>query len=158
MILDQWAQMWGVSAEAVKDLKHRFGMINTDPLFNSDMSEEGVKSRIRLTASQKGYRLLRNNVGACKDHKGRLIRYGLANDSAQMNKMIKSSDLIGIKPTLITPDMFGQTIGQFVAIECKHANWRWGEDPDRERAQLKFIEIVVGLGGLAFFATGDENL
>jgi hypothetical protein len=115
--------------------------------------ENEVLNRIRLQASKDGYTLWRNNSGAaCID--GRWVRWGLANDSKKLNENIKSSDLIGIRPRLITLDMVGDTIGQFVAYEIKASNWFY-RDTKRERAQKKFIELVNTLGGEAKFLTTE---
>lgn len=118
------------------------------------MSEATIQKKIRLAYANNGVTLWRNNVGACQDASGNFIRYGLANESKQMNDNIKSSDLIGIKPIVITQDMVGATIGQFVAIETKRPGWKY-TGTDREKAQLKFIELVKRLGGDAGFCTGD---
>jgi hypothetical protein len=98
----------------------------------------------------------RNQSGACYDETGRLIRYGLANDSAQLNKRIKSSDLIGITPVVITQQMVGQTMGVFTAVEVKHPGWTRPTN-DRERAQEAFIRLVTEKGGLGGFAASVED-
>jgi len=116
-------------------------------------SEANVTKDLRLMAAQQGWVLWKNNSGAGQDDNGNFIRWGLANDSAQMNKTTKSSDLIGVRPVLITQEMVGQTLGQFVALECKHSDWRYSNSP-REQAQLKFITIVNDHGGIAAFTTG----
>jgi hypothetical protein len=121
------------------------------------MSEQAVQSSIRLAASHAGCMLWRNQSGACYDETGRLIRYGLANDSAQLNKRIKSSDLIGVTPMLITDKMVGRTVGVFTAIEVKHEGWTHPTN-DRERAQAEFIRIVVEKGGLGGFAASVDDL
>ena len=115
-------------------------------------SEAAVQQEIRLAASRHGVRLFRNNVGACKDDKGRMIRYGLANDSAQVNSQIKSSDLIGITPTVITQDHIGTTLGVFTSIECKRAGWRY-TGSGREQAQMAWIQLIISLGGVGRFMT-----
>lgn len=117
-------------------------------------SEAKVKNLVRLEAAKLGIHLWRNNVGATYTHDGHLLRYGLMNDSTQLNKVIKSSDLIGIRPLIITPEMIGKTIGQFIAREIKHADWKY-TGGEREQAQLKFIELVKSLGGDADFSTGE---
>lgn len=117
------------------------------------MSESAISNEIRLEASQLGIRLWRNNVGATYTPAGQFIRFGLANDSAQLNKAIKSADLIGIRPILITPAHVGLTIGQFISREVKNAGWNY-TGTERERAQLAWAELINSLGGNACFATG----
>lgn len=120
-------------------------------------SEAWAQSMVRLEASQKGVKLFRNNVGALQDKTGRLVRYGLANDSQQMNEVIKSHDLIGWRRRLIEPWMVGHVIAQFTAREVKAPGWQYtGEG--REPAQLAFGNLVNADGGDAAFATGPGSL
>lgn len=154
MNLEQWAIKWGVSYEAIQDLRKQFGAINTDPVSPvRGNSEAAVQNEIRLEASKAGLRLWRNNVGAIKDERGVPVRYGLCNDNAQLNASLKSSDLIGIRPVLIQPHHVGTVIGQFVAREVKAPTWRYTATT-REMAQLRFLELVTSLGGDACFANG----
>jgi hypothetical protein len=151
--LNQWALRHNVPYVALNELRQIMGLVQTDPDGLSDQggeSEAAIQKRVQLTATRAGWRLWRNNVGALKDSRGVPVRYGLANDSAALNKVVKSSDLVGIKPVLITPDMVGHTLGQFVAREVKAGGWKYSGS-SHERAQLKFIELVVGLGGDACF-------
>jgi hypothetical protein len=53
------------------------------------------------------------------------------------------SDIIGIRPTVITQEMVGQTVGVFLADEVKTPTGR----PTKE--QLRFIEAVNKAGGIA---------
>src|SRR5690606_4561336 len=125
----------GIPLTAVRDLLGRLGAIEDPdylPAHLPTSSEEAVQANERLRMSRLGGRAWRNNVGALKDQSGRLIRYGLANDSKKLNDVLKSSDLIGVKPVLITPEHVGKTIGQFWARECKHVGWRYSDTP-RER-------------------------
>jgi hypothetical protein len=85
-------------------------------------------------------------VGAAVDARGNHVRFGLANDSKEMNDRIKSSDLIGI----------GRD-GRFIAREVKAPGWRY-TGTDREQAQLKFIELIIGMGGDACFVTEEGSL
>lgn len=118
------------------------------------MLETPVQQRIRLIAPALETVLWRNNVGAFFDGV-RMIRYGLANDSAKLNAEIKSSDLIGIKSVTITPDMVGKTIGVFVAIETKASDWHMVPSDHRAQAQAKFHDIVRERGGIAGFACSE---
>lgn len=158
MQLNLWAKKHGVSAAAMADLRVLFG-VDTNPAPRNDppLSEAAVQALVRLEASKKGMRLYRNNVGAAQMADGSFIRYGLANESKAMNTRVKSSDLIGIKPVVITPELVGATIGQFVAREVKREAWRY-TGTDRERAQLSFLELVASLGGDASFVNAPGSL
>lgn len=120
-------------------------------------NEAAAQQEIRLEAPRLGQRLYRNNNGACKDENGRLIRYGLGNDSAKLNKKIKSSDLIGITPLIITPAMIGRRIGVFTSIEVKSKGWHF-TGTEREFAQKAWIDLTVSMGALGGFATGRGDL
>jgi hypothetical protein len=50
--------------------------------------------------------------------------------------------------------MVGMTIGQFISREVKRPGWKYKGDL-RERAQLKWMKIIVALGGDACFTTGN---
>lgn len=159
MNLTQWGIKWGIPIEAVQDLRREFGLINTDPQPSGSVaeSEAAVQTRIRLEATSKGCRVWRNNVGGTYTEDGSFLRYGLANDSKAMNKLIKSSDLIGIKPLLITQNHVGQVVGQFIAREVKAANWSY-TGTEREEAQLNFLNLVASMGGDAAFANSVGTL
>lgn len=153
--LTTWAARWGVPLEALQDLRAQLGLVNDLPAPISGTSEAAVQNRVRLAAAERGARYWRNNSGAYKDDSGRLVRYGLANDSAALNAVLKSSDLIGVEPLQITPEHVGQTVGLFSAIECKPVGWQY-TGTDRERAQLAFGQLIISLGGRFRFASGGE--
>jgi hypothetical protein len=121
------------------------------------MNEDTVQSIIRRDFAFIGP-IWRNNVGVLPDINGRPVRYGLANDSSQINKEIKSSDLIGITPVFITPEWLGHTVGIFTAIECKSPDWSFSPNDKRAVAQLRFHEIVRGAGGFAGFANEPSQI
>lgn len=122
------------------------------------MSENNLQNIARIIASQRGGFLWRNNSGAFQDAKGRWVRYGLGNDSKAINKVMKSSDLIGVMPVTITQDMVGKKIGQFVAIEIKDGEWRFTKGDERAEAQLNFLHLIDKVGGAAGFATCEADL
>lgn len=120
------------------------------------MSEAVVQQDIQIAGPYHSCQLMRNNSGELKDRFGRPVRYGLGNISKEHNERIKSSDLIGITTIIITPEMVGQKIGVFTAIEVKEPNWKPGKDP-REEAQNNFIQWVLSLGGYAGFAKSVDS-
>lgn len=122
------------------------------------MKENPVQDRARLRLGEYGMPAWRNNVGACYDETGRLIRYGLANDTAEMNKVMKSGDLITCQPILITPEMVGRTLGRFVSLECKRSDWHLTPGDVRGQAQANWQRVVRQYGGVAGFVTGLDDL
>lgn len=158
MTLSDWATKWGVSLPAVAELREIMGIKDQPVILNAPVrSEAAVQQGARLKASKDGRRLWRNNNGATTDETGRLVRYGLANDSAAVSKKIKSSDLIGITPRVITPADVGKTFGLFTSYEAKRPDWIY-RGTDREAAQLRWIQLVVSLGGIGKFITSEEDL
>jgi hypothetical protein len=156
----QWAIRNGVNEKALAELRAIFGLEAPqahDAESKRDFSESAVQSLVRLEAARKGLKLWRNNVGALLDSRGVPVRYGLANDSQQLNKVVKSGDLIGWRPVLITPAHVGSRIAQFVSRECKRPGWKFAGD-DHERAQLRWAEAVTADGGDACFASGEGTL
>lgn len=122
-------------------------------------SETSVQQHTRLLHCQvTNGQIWRNNSGAMMDDHGNMVRYGLANESAAENARIKSSDLIGITPTLIVPAMVGYTLGVFTAYEIKHPGWRATPSDKRAIAQNRFHEIVRAACGYAGFVTSPEDI
>jgi len=157
MELYQWAAQWGVAPAALDDLRRRMGLLNNHPAAGAGKSETAVQQRVRVVASQAGARLWRNNSGVAFDKSGRPVRFGLCNDSKQLNAKLKSSDLIGITPMYIEPRHVGYVAGVFTAYECKPENWKYSAIK-REIAQLAFVNLVTSLGGIARFITNPENI
>ncbi|MEY3928952.1 MAG: hypothetical protein RLZZ516_662 [Cyanobacteriota bacterium] len=65
---------------------------------------------------------------------GRFVRFGLCKGS---------SDLIGLRSVVVTPEMVGQRIAQFVALEIKAPQ---GVVSPQQQA---FLRLVQQLGGVA---------
>ena len=107
----------------------------------ASMSEHEIQQRIRLACGHGPVRLWRNNSGALVDQQGRLVRFGLCKGS---------SDLIGLRTLEITPDLVGQRLAQFVALEIKTAR---GVASPEQRA---FLALVEQLGGLAAICRSVE--
>lgn len=120
--------------------------------------ESLIQQQIRLFAARLGLDFWRNNSGALPDEKGRIVRYGLANDSAQLNAQIKSSDLIGITPVWAYVEGIGWTwLGVFTAVECKPEGWVFSQSDKRAVAQKAFHDIVRKNGGFAGFAVSIDD-
>lgn len=151
--LEQWALRWGLPPQALDEL----AIVTSNTGGNEGMSESAVQSRVRLEASKKGVHLWRNNVGAGKlADGGRFIRFGLANDSAQLNSVLKSGDLIGGRRTVITRDMVGRAVLRFISRECKHGDWKY-TGTEEEQAQLKWATLINSLGGDAKIVSGPGS-
>lgn len=154
---DSWARDWRVPAEALADLRQRLVHSSPPDALSGLQDEAWVQGLIRLRAPKMGWMLWRNNVGALLDKRGIPVRYGLANDSKAMNERIKSADLVGIRPRVVTQEDVGGTIGQFVSIEVKRPDWKWSGSP-HEMAQLRWATIVTSLGGYANIVNNSELL
>jgi hypothetical protein len=102
----------------------------------SVQAETRIQNDIRLAVSSecRQVTLWRNHTGCLRDERGKWVTFGLAPGSA---------DLVGVREVTITPDMVGQTIGQFVALEIKTPSGRTRVD------QRHFLNHVRLRGGLA---------
>lgn len=151
-MLHEWALKWRLPHMALMELRTLMGAHTSMDLNaeNLHKSESAIQNDIRLEGAQKGIKIWRNNVGSLPDRNGQWVRYGLCNETKALNKNIKSSDLIGIKPITILPSDVGTVKGIFVAREVKAGNWTYS-GTEHENAQLKFIELVNSLGGDAQF-------
>ena len=116
------------------------------------MRESAVTSRVRLAAAKLNTPLWRNNCGGFYDNTGRFIRYGLGSEA-----QLASSDFIGIRPVLITPEMIGQVLGVFTAVEMKKEGCKFNKNDKHLLNQKFFIDIVKQYGGFAGFASSVED-
>ena len=108
-------------------------------------SESEVQQLIQLEAPKHGVVLMRNNSGGFKDETGRMVFYGLGVVSQAQNRIIKSSDLIGIYN------------GRFIAVEVKREGWVHKPNDEREQAQLAFIDWIKANNGIAGFCSSVED-
>lgn len=158
MTLDQWAAQHSISVAALHDLRVLLaGSDHAPPPADPTTlaSEARTQSYTRIDAANHGVWLTRNNVGAYQDPKSeRWVRYGLANESKPQNALIKSGDLIGIRPRVIIVTDIGKTIGQFVSRECKKEGWKFNPNDKREAAQARWRDFINMHGGDAAFTTG----
>lgn len=156
--IHQWAVKHRVGWLALNELEAIFGLdmpgLHTSVVMGS---EAHVQSLVRLEAGRKGIRLWRNNVGVLTDERGIPVRYGLANDSPKLNAVLKSGDLIGWRPLVVTQDMVGSKVAQFVSRECKRPGWIY-TGTEHEQAQLKWVQLIIADGGDACFATSEGSL
>lgn len=120
------------------------------------MIERGIQNLVRIAASRIGAVLFRNNTGQGWSGNARRIdpRSVLIEDARPIHfGLIKgSSDLIGFKSVVITPDFLGRTVAVFVAIEVKTARGRLTPEQDN------FLQQVRRAGGIAFVARSIEDV
>lgn len=156
--LTSWAARWRVSAECVADLLAAMDILPAPPPVPQPpgASESWAASVMRLEAPRFGVWLTRNNVGALLDKRGVPVRFGLANESKEQNKVLKSGDYIGFRSVQVTPAMVGTTIGQFVSREVKRPGWSYSGDA-HEQAQMNWALLVNKYGGDAKFCTGEGS-
>jgi len=126
MTLTEWANRWGIPPQAIAELAG-ISAVMPVPFDEAPHSESHVQAKVRLEAARKGVHLWRNNSGAgsvvepkklcprCQPLARTFIRWGLGNDSAKLNEVVKSADLIGWRPRLITSELVGHTVAQFVS-------------------------------------------
>jgi len=155
-VIHKWAVAENVHPHAIHRLLIALG-VGFEPLHSMDVpegaSEAAVQQRVRVAMTEAGVTNWRNNVGAMMDDKGNMVRFGLCNDTPALNKVFKSSDLVGIDSSPITPAMVGLPRGQFVAREVKEQGWKY-TGTAHEQAQLKFGQLVISKGGSFAFTTG----
>lgn len=122
------------------------------------MREAGVSTHTRLALARAGALPMRNNVGVAETADGRYVRFGLMNTSKQENERFKSSDIVAPVPILIQPHHVGRTIAAFGVFETKHPDWHLTPGDSRAQAQLRFINLVLGVGGLGGFVTDASQV
>lgn len=133
------------------------------------MSEAANSHAIVRDMAARAVRLYRNNRGSLPDRRGVPVRYGLANDSEQLGRVLKSGDLIGWEPRLVTPDMVGSVVAVFTSIEVKPNGWKPpGVGPIEDGrgrltayghylGQKRWADLVNAEGGRAGFMIDAER-
>lgn len=146
--LEDWARRWGIPHGALIELQWisvpQFDAAILRPGQDDAPSENAVSASLRVDAPKHGCVLMRNNSGVTPGDakKGiRPVRYGLGNDSKNLNAVMKSSDLLGL-----------DSRGRFLAVEAKPVGWRFKGTP-REIGQRNFLDMVIRHGGVGTFAT-----
>lgn len=121
-------------------------------------AETSVFRRLQIQVSPLGWRLFRNLVGGAwmgrctEDYQLRDGRTGKAMRVVELADAYHvttglgtgSSDSVGWRPVVITPEMVGQTIAQFVAAEVKTLGYKKVTDK-----QENFLRQVADAGGMA---------
>lgn len=120
------------------------------------MREKAIQDRIRVAVSRAGATMFRNNTGQAWTgnqverlpggkvviYEARPITFGLCKGS---------SDLIGWTTVEITPDMVGQKIAVFTAVEVKGPKGRATDD------QANFLNVILRAGGKAGIAKSESD-
>lgn len=161
--LERWSQYLPPQAHA--ELSQIILPHGVPSSFDDGRSEAAVQSEgIVLASAEFGTPLWRNNNGAAMmidpkrpQEPPRHVRFGLGNTSKKVNAGWKSSDTVGIRPTFITPELLGATLGVFTAIETKKPGWTLRRGDAHGQAQNNFICAVQRFGGRAGFAQSPDD-
>lgn len=122
-----------------------------------EILEHEIQDQIRLYVSQnKLATIFRANVG--QGWSGDKITKEFNKIIIDNPRILKTglptgfSDLFGIKPVVVTPEIVGKTLGVFCALEIKQAKGR------TTAAQENFIKFVLQNGGLAGVARSPDDV
>lgn len=89
-------------------------------------------------------RLWRNNSGSLPDPRtGRYVQFGVGSPGG--------SDLIGYRRVTVTPEMVGQDLAVFAAVEVKTPKGRVKPE------QQQFVDHIRGAGGIAGIARSVDE-
>lgn len=154
--LHDWFNRHDISDQARAEFIKLFGFTPETPVELNNKNEAYVQSAVRLAGPPAGFLLGRNNVGALKDERGVPVRYGWLNDSAQLNKVCKTGDLLGFQSGWFRDyqTLEPVKVAVFTMAECKRSGWQLNPNDKHEAAQLRAINMVVTGGGIACFTTG----
>lgn len=166
MTYETWAKRHPQAAAELAEL-HTAALTEQDAE-NTGKSEAWAQQQIRFKVARAGGAIWRNNVGAtpaktehtcprCSfrfEQKNQPLRYGLCNESHQQNQRVKSADLIGIMPVLITPEHVGQKLGMFISYEAKKPDWVHNPADAHTAAQEAWAALVHRFHGHARISRG----
>ena len=120
------------------------------------MKESNILALVRLALSKLGFTSFRNNSGTA--WQGEVKRIGAKTiiiDNARpvhFGLATGSSDVIGFKPVVITPEFVNRRVAVFAAIEVKQP----GKKPTDE--QTNFLDCVKNAGGIAIVAYSADDV
>ncbi len=119
------------------------------------MSEITIQRKIQLECTDSDTRLFRNSVGQA--WVGKAIH--CANGDVILKRPMRvtfglapgSSDLVGPRSMIVTPDMVGRRVALFASIEVKTTTGRATDE------QTAWIDTITSLGGIAGIARSVED-
>lgn len=157
-LISDWGNRRNIPADAMAELFGLLGYLPDTPQELNGHDEAYVQSVVRLNSAAQAYQLGRNNRGALPNEHGVPIRFGWLNDTAALDKVCKTGDLLGYQSGWFRDfETFEPVkVAVFVMLECKKASWKGFKPADkRESAQMRAIEMVNAAGGIAMFTTGQ---
>lgn len=124
------------------------------------MKETNVTKLIMIAAGKNNTRLFRNNTGqAWQGTRKKFVNEGgvrklIITDPRPLDAGLceGSSDLIGWTEVEITPEMVGQKVAVFTAIEVKKST-----TSEVSEKQLNFLTVIKKMGGIAGLATSPAE-
>jgi len=120
----------------------------------SKAEKRGFDDSRLIIQNEYGGSLLRNNSGACMDAKSNtMIRFGLGNDSKQLNEVYKTPDGVGVVPIVIQPHHVGRVFGVALHLENKAPDWKFSQSDARAVAQFAHLSAYSQLGAICGFVT-----
>jgi hypothetical protein len=117
------------------------------------MKEQNLYKALQARHSKQGI-LFRNNTGTAYQGKRAVINSRpIITEPRQIifGLCVGSSDLIGWTESIVTPEMVGQKIAIFTAVEVKN------EKGKASKEQLKFLKAVRNAGGIARLTRYIDN-
>jgi len=107
-------------------------------------SESEIQAKAMLAiGSLPGVKISRNSIGVARDRSGNTIRFGLFGAGG--------ADIIGFKSVIVTPEMVGEKLAIFLAVEVKNESGRVRPE------QKRFLDVVSDAGGIAGIVRSPED-